>query len=693
VTEHAEHNEPGELIPFPGSAAPDVPVQRDAERVDEHTGVRGKPVDPPEPPRTIQGEVVSRKQDRRPILPGWARTRAGWVRTVVDTADLAWYSVRFHAVRLPKYAAKTAAWAPVGACRVVGRVLRWAAATDGTWQLMQAAASKNDPDAWLKLDKARERHTMWRWPIVAVGVLVLAVAVIVGRLRASTWVQLLTVISLSVAFAWAGRPEDRPITDRVTAGKRFVKLTAEMVRTALCSVGLAAIKEPSQIKFPTEIHRDGPGYLARVDLPLGVEAFDVIERRGKLSSALRLPVDQVWPEPGPDHAGQIDLWVGLQPASKMGQPKWSLTDENARTSVFEPTHFATTPRQRPVGTTLFEKNFLMGGQPGSGKSYAARTIALIAALDPTCELKIAEYKGVADFGDLAHLCSTYVCGVDDDALLAGAEIIAWGLAEAERRGERIRRARERGEAPHGKVTPELAAKPGSGLHPVVIVIDEAHELFLADKAVAAAAERLIKRGRALAIIVVLATQIPDKSSLPPNITRCVAVRWCLSVTGQVENDMILGTGAYKRGLTATAYRPGLDAGWGVLTGLAEPTPARSFFPTPKQTAAIVARATALRGGTVIGGDRPEPTIRLDVLRDLMDVFTAHGRAPGLHWATIAELLADAKPELYGSITPDALSAMVRAEGVPSEDVKREGVNRKGVRLESIAAVLASRELR
>jgi S-DNA-T family DNA segregation ATPase FtsK/SpoIIIE len=54
---------------------------------------------------------------------------------------------------------------------------------------------------------------------------------------------------------------------------------------------MSGIKEPAQLSFPTPIHRDGPGWLARVDLPTGVEAVKVIEKRGALSSALRLPVD------------------------------------------------------------------------------------------------------------------------------------------------------------------------------------------------------------------------------------------------------------------------------------------------------------------------------------------------------------------------------------------------------------------
>jgi S-DNA-T family DNA segregation ATPase FtsK/SpoIIIE len=39
------------------------------------------------------------------------------------------------------------------------------------------------------------------------------------------------------------------------------------------------------------------------------------------------------------------------------------------------------------------------------------------------------------------------------------------------------------------------------------------------------------------------------------------VRLCLRVTGQVENDMILGTSMYKQGIRATQFGDE-DLGWG-----------------------------------------------------------------------------------------------------------------------------------
>ena len=268
-----------------------------------------------------------------------------------------------------------------------------------------------------------------------------------------------------------------------------------MVRSAFTNLGFTAMKDPGSISFKHPgIHRDGPGWLARIDLPEGLEAVKVLERRGAMSSALRLP-DQVWPTAGPDHAGQVDLWVGYRPASKMGTPRWPLTDDTARTSYFELTEFGYDQRQRPITAKGMGMNFLIGGRPGSGKSFAGRSIVTVFLLDPTVEVKLAEYKGTGDFLDMEPLCSTYVCGLSDEDMAAGLAMLNWGLAEAERRGKRIKAAYQRGQAPERKVTPELAARPGSGLHPVVIVIDEAHELFgdaKVGKEAGMAAERLAK---------------------------------------------------------------------------------------------------------------------------------------------------------------------------------------------------------
>ena len=65
---------------------------------------------------------------------------------------------------------------------------------------------------------------------------------------------------------------------------------------------------------------------------------------------------------------------------------------------------------------------------------------------------------------------------------------------------------------------------------------------------------------------ILATQQPDAKSLPTGVSANVSLRFCLKVIGQLENDMILGTSAYKNGIGATTFRPEVEAGLGYLAG-------------------------------------------------------------------------------------------------------------------------------
>jgi hypothetical protein len=117
------------------------------------------------------------------------------------------YVAAYHASRVPKHTAKTAVWAPVGAVRTVGRVLRWATVEEGNWGLRQSAAARNDAELWIKLN--RQRQTSVRWPLVVlagfaalVGLGMLAYGPVPGPAR------LAAVAGLVAVAARAGRPAD-----------------------------------------------------------------------------------------------------------------------------------------------------------------------------------------------------------------------------------------------------------------------------------------------------------------------------------------------------------------------------------------------------------------------------------------------------------------------------------------------------
>jgi S-DNA-T family DNA segregation ATPase FtsK/SpoIIIE len=490
----------------------------------------------------------------------------------------------------------------------------------------------------------------------------------------------------------------------VVAVNRYRKLTAELVRRALTSLQMAAInsavaKDPNAISFPNEIHRDGPGHLAVVDLPYGVEAVDVVARRGKLASAMRLPLDQVWPEPAPGHTGRLALWVGYEPASQMKQPPWSLL-AGGTVDVFKPFPFATTPRLDVVEVELMFRNYLFGGQPGSGKTFALRDLVLAAGLDWRTELRGYELKGVGDFGVLAPLLAEYGNGFDDDTLAACAAFVDWLYEECRRRSKRIEHYAKLGKAPENKVTPELASLKGSGLHPLVAFIDEIQELMTSKygKEAGEIVEKVIKLGRALGVILLIGTQIPDKDSLPTGITRNVNSRFCLSVADQTANDMILGTSAYKNGYRATVFQPVIEAGWGVLAGFGKPSPVRSFYVDTTAALRVVTRAIALR---VKAGTMPDPETQtrdtapsFDLLGDIARIWPTGETAV---WNdTLCGLLRELRPDVYtGWEAAQLTTALKPHRAVKVADVGRrvegKATTRRGIKHTDVLTAIAERD--
>jgi S-DNA-T family DNA segregation ATPase FtsK/SpoIIIE len=160
----------------------------------------------------------------------------------------------------------------------------------------------------------------------------------------------------------------------------------------------------------------------------------------------------------------------------------------------------------------------------------------------------------------------------------------------------------------------------------------------------------------------------------------VSTRFCHKVMGQVENDMILGTSAYKNGLRATTFRPEIDAGLGYLLG-AGPAPqvVRTFYLDMHAAERIATRARPLReaAGTLTGhafedaGEGPR-----NVLTDVPAIL---GTDAGLQWGDVAARLASRFPARWDGVTADAISAECRARRVPSVNVKAAGPVAKGCR--------------
>ncbi|MBM0203220.1 cell division protein FtsK [Micromonospora sp. STR1s_5] len=673
----------------------------DHETVDITPEPTGPPVDHPER-KPVFAAIVGKPDERRPVIPAGLR-RGNIAPTVKQTAGRAGHVAAYHAVRTPLwYVPLALLWAVWGLLTLTSRALRWWWVIEQA-PLRQEAATRNDPDAWMKLHREAKATRLYRG--IVLGAALAGVLVGVGVLAVQPgWYSAVVACVVVPLLARYGRPADKPIVSPAVVKPQFRRLTAELVRQAILSCGIAGLKEPEQITFPQEIHRDGPGQLAIVDLPPGVDAVEVIERRSRLASGLRVPVDQVWPETMPKaHPGRLAIWQGYQPASAMKQPAWPLL-KGTKVDIFKPFPFATDPRLRPVMGQLIYRNWLIGAMPGAGKTFSLRELLLVAALDPTAELIGYELKGTGDLDMLEPICTKYGSGADDDTVEETLDMLRWLRQECVRRGAVIKRMARAGKAPENKVTRELANMSDLGLHPVVAFVDECQELFAHGdygKEAGDLAEKVIKLGRALGIILLLATQRPDKDSLPKGVSANAGVRWCLRVTGQVENDMVLGTSMYKQGIRATMFGDE-DYGWGWLVGLGKPVSARGYYVDGPGAKRIVEHAIRHRqgAGTMPELDEPAPRVKsYNLLADIRAVWPASEEA--LWSELIVDRLARLRPEIYGDWTVTTLGAALKATGIKTVSIHRKldgmwtgqphpegkGWTRYGVRLDTLQAAI------
>jgi DNA segregation ATPase FtsK/SpoIIIE, S-DNA-T family len=640
-------------------------------------------------------DLTDGRPARKPVIPAHWRTREAAREHVKLAAARHGHAAAYHGVRAPGYLFMTSWWALAGIGRTVAALLAWWHVPDLTRLERQAAADGLLSDH-LRIHKAGRDVRTTRGFILAVGA-----AGVVGAIGflalAPPWVWAAVAAVALPLLARAGRPAGKPIVTAATLPATVQAPDQDVITRALGSLGIAGIdrwlRDGRPLVFPSPVREDGPGWRAEVDLPFGVTAAMVIDRREQLASGLRRPLGAVWPEPvTSEHAGRLELWVGRQDVAKSRQAPWPLL-RGGQADIFQPIPFGTDVRGRTAAVKLIYGNALLGSIPRAGKTAAVRVLACGAALDPLAEMWIHELKGSGDLDPLERVSHRFVSGVDDPSIAYAAESLQLLRAEIMRRTERLK-ALPRDLCPDKRVTRQIAAQKQLRLRPLVCIVDEAQNL-LADpqhgKVAGADAEFCIKIGPAFGVILIIATQRPDAKSLPTGVSANVSIRFCLKVMGQVETDMILGTSAYKSGLRPTTLRPEIDAGIGYLVG-AGPAPqvVRTFYLDMNAAERVAVRARALREatGTVTGhateqGEQGER----DILTDVLAVFGSDSR---LQWGDLAARLASRFPGRWADAEGEAISADCRAKGVASVNVRSGGGQAKGCRREAVEAAAGAR---
>lgn len=627
-------------------------------------------------------DVAAREGERRAIIPVHLQ-RENLKATVGSFAGTNWHRLRYHGLRVPFYLVALLIWAVVGLFRVSVRIAHWGFLLEQQ-DLRHKAVIDEDSREWMRLHKEAKETRKTRGAIVAVIAGGASLGAFLLVKFGPAWSQVTAGTAAVLILARAGRPEGHRIVSQAVVPPAYEPPTPAVITRGLASLGIGAINRAvsagAGITFVSDVHRDGPGWAAHIDLPHGVTAAHIMAKRSELASGLRRPLSATWPSGVPaEHEGRLELWIGFHDLSKQKMPKWPLLKAGTA-DVFGSLPFGTDPRLRPVGVPMFEVNWLIGASPGQGKTGSVRVLACGAALDVTTDLWIHELAGKGDIEPLAKVSHRYVSGLDDESIAYAADSVRMLRAELAKRSKAFGQLPKEAK-PEGKITRDLAAK---GFRPLVVIFDEAQNLFLHPEFGAEAADDLayvMRLGRALGIIVVLATQRPDKDSLPTTIRGIVTARFCLKVPDQPSNDMILGTGAYSAGYNAAIFRAKTDAGLGWLKGDGEPQIVRTYYLDLRDTERVAVRARNIRQragvltGYALGEDVDERPER-DVLADVLAVL---GDRPAAHWTWLADALALRFPDRWHDLTAESISAQCRALGVTSVDVKMDGTVLKGCR--------------
>ena len=513
------------------------------------------------------------------------------------------------------------------------------------------------------------RGFLWPWETAA------AIAVFAVSLIAALWFALIggiVAVVLAVLYRTGRRGGDLAPGWAVTAADGDVdhEVTELLLTNALANLRYPQVRDYLKtgmpLQFITGCRQEGRGTFAAIRLP-GIPAERVVRRRADFAAGVHRQVKEVWLKPGSE-AAILESWIADKGALEEGAGPYPLLGEGL-TDVFKGLPFGRSLKGDPVKIPVIGRNSICGGAPEQGKSNGARVVTCGYTLDIVTEVRLYIPDTNFDFERFKPRCSSYVMGAED-------EWIEQILGELEELKEEIqRRGQLLIDAEAEEVTYKLA-HAGIGLHPVFVLLEEAHVVIQHrkfGKAFTQLLPEIVKLDRKRGIHMMISTQAPTKDSMPRDVTRNCTVGIAYAVGDHVANDALLGQGAYRAGHRATELIPGTDRGTALVRGFA--SEARSEMVQAyrvsgrsgdDQVTPLVDRALAAmaeQGRPVPGTERgPLAIVSRDLLADLATVIRSPERilvrdAVGL----LRELAPSWGP--YRAMTATSLRGDLLAAGV------------------------------
>jgi S-DNA-T family DNA segregation ATPase FtsK/SpoIIIE len=654
----------------------------------------------PEPVHEGDGnEIPGLGGERLPVIPEHLRTWKGIKSTAGRHADAARFHVSFHSLRLPMYLVMGVFWAFVGAVKVAHLQISWWWLAEQTYLRSKAVVEGNSPEYRALLAAAR-RVRRWRGTVLGAEAFVILLALVLLAALAPWWAWLIVAAVAMPPLAHKGRPDHRPIVQSAVTAPLIRKISTDAIVRAYERGGLCSTdpKKPADhLAFGSTMSRDAldKGSQVVVYLPFGGTFAAVVNAKTKIASGLDVLESQVYFTR--DKQSERRHTLRVLDVDPLAEPagRTPLLDCKQR-SIWHKVPFGLDQFGQKVAFCMLWISLLIGAQPRRGKTFAARLIALFAALDPFVDLWLIDGKSSKDWQPLRMVAHRFIQGTHPTKDGDPVERALDALRELDRHIVHVNEELAKlpvSECPEGKLTFKLYRRPD--LHVQVVILEEFQCYFELDdqkknKEFANLFARVGALGPSAGVILVGASQKPsgvgagDIQRLFNRFRDNFIARFALRCATRDVSMAVMGNESYGEGYDASGLPLGEEfKGIGILYGLTDDAPTvRTYLADGEDAEVICLAGRKLRekhrtlSGDAAAFELDEP--ESDIVADLIAVMEGDA---GLWWETAAARLEARFPLRHADATAESVSAGARGRGVPSTDVRwppgRTGTNRKG----------------
>ena len=267
---------------------------------------------------------------------------------------------------------------------------------------------------WRSLHTHVVKRRSFRGAVLGAELFAIVLTLVLVAWLAPWWSWFIVAAIAMPPLAHYGRPDHRPIVQSALTTPLVRKISTDAIVRAYEVAGLSSTdpKKPQlHLSFGSTMTRDqlDKGSQVVVYLPYGGTFAKVVDARPQIASGLDVAESQIYFTKDAKSERRHTLRVLDEDPLSGPAGRTPLLDCKQR-SIWRKAPFGLDQFGRKVAICLMWISLLIGAQPRRGKTFAARLIALYAALDPYVDITLIDGKSSKDWQPLRYVAHRLIQG-------------------------------------------------------------------------------------------------------------------------------------------------------------------------------------------------------------------------------------------------------------------------------------------